>query len=83
MPCALAIAATEAPGTKHAATNSALMSAEYVRLLRRAVYLGVSESLNERDIPILSRPQHLGLWQFIAMMMGLSTYFNLLERGYS
>jgi hypothetical protein len=46
MPCALAIAATDAPGTKHAAINSALMSAEYVRLLRRAVYLGVSESFS-------------------------------------
>jgi hypothetical protein len=45
MPCALATAAMEAPGALQAASNSALVWAEYVRLVRRAAYLGGSESL--------------------------------------
>ena len=36
----------EAPGALHAASNAALVSAEYVRLVRRTAYLGVSESLS-------------------------------------
>ena len=46
MPCALATAAMDAPGALQAASNSALVSAEYVRLVRRAAYLGGSESLS-------------------------------------
>jgi hypothetical protein len=36
----------DAPGALQAASNSALVSAEYVRLVRRIAYLGVSESLS-------------------------------------
>jgi hypothetical protein len=36
----------DAPGALQAASNSALVSAEYVRLVRRTAYLGVSESLS-------------------------------------
>lgn len=46
MPCALATAAIEAPGALQAASNVALVSGEYVRLVRRTAYLGVSESLS-------------------------------------
>ena len=46
MPLALATAAMDAPGELQAASNSALVSAEYVRLVRRAANLGVSESLS-------------------------------------
>jgi len=46
MLCALATAAMDAPGALHAASNAALVSAEYVRLVRRTAYLGVSESLS-------------------------------------
>jgi hypothetical protein len=46
MPCALATAAMDAPGALQAAINSALVWAEYVRLVRRNAYLGVSESLS-------------------------------------
>lgn len=46
MPCALATAAMDAPGALQAANNSALVSGEYVRLVRRTAYLGVSESLS-------------------------------------
>ena len=46
MPCALAIAAMDAPGALQAASNSDLVWAEYVRLVRRAAYRGVSESLS-------------------------------------
>ena len=46
MPLALATAAMDAPGALHADSNSALVSAEYVRLVRRTAYLGVSESLS-------------------------------------
>lgn len=46
MPLALATAAIDAPGALHAASNSALVSAEYERLVRRTAYLGVSESLS-------------------------------------
>nr|WP_232459960.1 hypothetical protein [Curvibacter sp. AEP1-3] len=43
---ALATAAMDAPSAQQAAINSALVSAEYVRLVLRAAYLGVSESLS-------------------------------------
>jgi hypothetical protein len=46
MACALATAAMDAPGALQAASNSALVWAEYVRLVRRAAYLGISESLS-------------------------------------
>lgn len=46
MPCALATAAMDAPGALHAASNVALVSGEYVLLVRRTAYLGVSESLS-------------------------------------
>jgi hypothetical protein len=46
MPLTLATAAMDAPGALHAASNSALVWAEYVRLVRRTAYLGVSESLS-------------------------------------
>jgi hypothetical protein len=46
MPLALATAAMDAPGALQAASNWALVSTEYVRLVRRAAYLGVSESLS-------------------------------------
>lgn len=36
----------DAPGTLHAASNAALVSGEYVRLVHRTAYLGVSESLS-------------------------------------
>jgi hypothetical protein len=36
----------DAPGAVHAASNSALVSAEYLRLVRRTEYLGVSESFS-------------------------------------
>lgn len=36
----------DAPGELQAASNSALVSAEYVRLVRRAANLGISESLS-------------------------------------
>jgi hypothetical protein len=46
IPLALATAAMDAPGAPQAAINSALVSAEYVRLVRRTAYRGVSESLS-------------------------------------
>jgi hypothetical protein len=46
MPLALATAAMDAPGALQAAINSALVWAEYVRLVRRTAYRGVSESLS-------------------------------------
>jgi hypothetical protein len=46
MPCALATAAMDAPGVLQAVSNSALVLAECVRLVRRAAYRGVSESLS-------------------------------------
>ena len=45
MPLALATAAIDAPGALQAASSSALVSAEYVRLVCPTAYLGVSESL--------------------------------------
>jgi len=36
----------EAPGIRHAATNWALVSTLYVRLVRRTAYLGLFESLS-------------------------------------
>ena len=46
MPLALATAAMDVPGALQAASYSALVRAEYVRLVRRTASLGVSESLN-------------------------------------
>lgn len=46
MPCCPANAAMEAPGCWQALTNSALNSGVYVRCVRRAGYLGVSDSLS-------------------------------------
>jgi len=46
MLCALATAAIDAPGALQAASNTALVSGEYVHLVRRTAYLGMSESLS-------------------------------------